>query len=120
MVVDMMKAKTDKNKTYEILGGYLMDNNHINIESLADEIMILSDNTKNLYFERFNTRRKIRNIAINELMFFIDTHLNYFGYPGYYATSKQVIDFSKEHGGDIEKVLDIVEKNIEITRKECE
>lgn len=116
----MIRTKTDKKKTYEILGGYLMENNHINIESLADEIMILSDNTRKLYEERFNTRRKTRNIAINEMMVFIDTHLEYSGYPGYYATSKQVINFSKEHGGDLEKVLDIVEENIERTRKECE
>lgn len=116
----MIRTKTDKQKTYEILGGYLMNNNRINIEYLAEQVMIISDNEYMLYKERFNTRRKIRNIAINELMFFIDTELKYFGYPGYYATSKQVIDFSKEHGGDIEKVLDIVEKNILETRKECE
>lgn len=114
----MIRTKTDKKKTYEILGGYLMENNHINIEYLAGEIMILSDNTRKLYDERFNTRRKVRNIAINEMMYFINTHLEYSGYPGYYATSKQVIDFDKEHGGDLEKVLDIVEENILETRKE--
>ena len=112
--------KTEKTKTYEILSGYLMNNNRINIEYLADQIMIISDNEYSLYKERFNTRRKIRNIAINELMFFINQELKYSGYAGYYATSKQVINFDKEHGGDIEKVLDIVEENIERTRKECE
>ena len=116
----MIRTKTDKKKTYEILSGYLMNNNHVNIEYLADQIILISDNESRLYHERFNTRRKTRNIAINELMFFIDTELKYSGYPGYYATNKHVTDFSKEHGGDLEKVLDIVEENIERTRKECE
>lgn len=115
-----MKRRTDKNKTYEILGGYLMNNDHVNIGYLADQVMLISDNESTLYHERFNKRRKTRNIAINEMIFFINQELKYSGYPGYFATSKQVIDFSKEHGGDLEKVLDIVEENIKRTRKECE
>ena len=61
--------RTNANYTNEILGGYLMNNNHINIESLADQVDVLASNTKTYYYERLNTRRKIRNIAIGELMF---------------------------------------------------
>ena len=112
--------RTNANYTNEILGGYLMSNNHINIEALAYQIDVLAVNTKLYYNERLNTRRKIRNIAINELMFWINTELKYCGYPGYYATNKQVMKFDKDHGGDLEKVLDIIESYILITRQEME
>lgn len=112
--------RTNEAYTNEILGGYLMNNNHINIESLADQIDVLAVNTKNYYLERLNTRRKTRNIAIAEMMFWINTELKYNGYAGYYATNKQVMKFDKEHGGDLEKVLDIIEKYIIITREEME
>lgn len=110
--------RTKENYTYEILGGYLMNNDHINIESLADQIDVLAVNTRHMYDEKLNTRRKIRNIAISELMFWINTELKYSGYPGYYATNAQVMKFDKDHGGDLEKVLDIIEKYIKITRDE--
>lgn len=113
--VDTMR--TDKNKTFEILSGYVMQNNHINIEWLADQIMLYTDNERRFYEERFNTRRKTRNIAINELMYFINSELKYSGYVGYYATNKQVMDFDREHAGDLEKVLDILEQNVIETRK---
>lgn len=112
--------KTNMNYTNEILAGYLMDNNRINIESLADQIDILASNTEMYYTERLNTRRKIRNIAINELMFFINTELKFSGHSGYYATNKQVMKFSQDHGGDLEKVLDILEGYIQTTREENE
>ena len=112
--------RTNANYTNEILGAYLMNNNTINVESLADQVDVLAINTRNYYEERLNTRRKIRNIAIDELMFWINTELKYSGYPGYYATNAQVMKFDREHGGSLEKVLDIVEKYILITREEME
>lgn len=112
--------KTNTNYTSEILAGYLMNDDRINVEYLADQIDILASNTEMYYFERLNTRRKIRNIAINELMFFINTELKFSGRCGYYATNKQVMKFDKEHGGDLEKVLDILEGYIRTTREENE
>ena len=100
--------RTNANYTNEILGGYLMNNNRINVESLADQVDVLA----------VNTRRKPRNIANDELMFWINTELKYNGYAGYYATNKQVMKFDKEHGGDLEKVLDIIEGYIITTREE--
>lgn len=112
--------RTNTNYTSEILGGYLMNNDHINIEYLATQVDVLAVNTRSYYEERMNTRRKIRNIAIGELMFWINTELKYSGYPGYYATNAQVMKFDREHGGDLEKVLDILESYIAITREEME
>lgn len=110
--------RTNANYTNEILCGYLMNNNRINVASLADQVDVLAVNTRHYYDERRNTRRKPRNIAIDELMFWINTELKYNGYAGYYATNKQVMKFDKEHGGDLEKVLDIIEGYIITTREE--
>ena len=112
--------RTNTNYTSEILGGYLMNNDHINVEYLANMVDVLAVNTRSYYEERMNTRRKIRNIAIGELMFWINTELKYNGYEGYYATNKQVMKFDREHGGDLEKVLDILESYIATTREEME
>lgn len=110
--------RTDINKTYEILGGYLMNDNKLNIEYFAHLVDITADNTEHVYKERFNTRRKIRNIAISELMYFIDRELYFAGYEEYYATNKQVMKWDKEHGGGLESVLDILVDRIQAERNE--
>lgn len=110
--------KTNQNYTYEILGGYLMNNNELNIEYFAHLVEITAENTKQLYFERFNTRRKIRNIAINELMYFINQELKFSGYENYYASNKQVMKWDQEHGHGLEKVLGLLENSIQETRDE--
>ena len=114
----MKRQHTDQEKTFEILGGYLMNNNELNIEYFADQVEIIASNTRFLYEDRFNTRRKLRNIAITELMFFIDQELYYSGYEGFYATNKQVMKWDSEHGYGLEKVLDILEQNILTDRSE--
>lgn len=111
--------KTNINYTYEILGGYLMSNNKLNIGYFADAVMLFSDNDDGLYKERFNTRRKTRNIAINELMGFINRELKFAGYTGYYADNKQVMKWDREHDGGLEAALDIIEANVMQTREEC-
>lgn len=95
-----------------------MSNNILNIEYLAHLISVTADNTEALYNERFNTRRKIRNIAISELMYFVDTELEYNGYSGYYATNAQVMAWDKQHEHGLEKVLDIVTADIIREREE--
>lgn len=110
--------KTNQNYTFEILGGYLMSDNTLNIEYLAHLVDITADNTKELYDDRFNTRRKIRNIAINELMYFINKELYFAGYEHYYATNKQVMKWDSEHGYGLEKVLDLLVESIQTTRDE--
>lgn len=110
--------RTNANYTNEILGGYLMDNNSVNVESLVENIWITVINTRSLYDDIFNSRRKIRNIAINQLMFWIDENLKYNGYNGYYATNKQVMKFNTEHNNSLDKVLDELVEYIENERKE--
>lgn len=112
--------RTNANYTNEILGGYLMDNNSVNVESLAENIWITAVNTRSLYDDIFNTRRKSRNIAINQLMYWIDENLKYNGYRGYYATNKQVMKWDKEHNNSLEKVLDALVEYIALERLERE
>lgn len=110
--------RTDISKTYEILGGYLMSNNELNIEYFAHLVSLTAENERVFYQERFNTRRKIRNIAIGEMMHFIDRELYFNGYENYYATNQQVMKWDREHGNGLEKVLDLVEEDIRTTREE--
>lgn len=109
--------RTNQNYTYEILAGYLKNDGHLNIESLAENINITAVNDRNQYEEIFNKRRKVRNIAINQLMYWINENLKYSGYAGYYATNEQVMKFDKEHYRDLEKVLDILVDYIKIERE---
>lgn len=110
--------RTDINKTYEILGGYLMSNNELNIEYFAHQVTLHAENNEQYYKERFNTRRKIRNIAISEMMFFINTELYFSGYENFYATNQQVMKWDKEHGYGLEKALDLVVEDIKATRED--
>ncbi len=109
--------KTNINYTYEVLGGYLMDNNKVNAGYLAEEIKDHGWTYENLYNECFNTRRKPRNVAINWMMDFINKQLVNNGYRGYYATNQQVMKFDKQHGG-LEDVLDILEAGIKQERED--
>lgn len=113
-----MKRITRQEKTFEILGGYLMSDNTLNIGYVAELVCITAKNTRHLYEDRFNTRRKIRNIAISELMYFIDRELYFAGYENYYSTSRQVMAWDAEHGFGLEKVLDIVVEDINRDRDE--
>ena len=113
--------RTNVNYTNEVLGDYLMENNSVNVESLADNIWITAINNRATYEEIvYNTRRKIRDIAISCLMNWIDENLKYSGYAGYYATNKQVMKFDKEHNNSLEKVLDLIVSWIEIEREDLE
>lgn len=110
--------KTNINYTNEVLGGYLMDNNEVNVEYLADEIKWHGNSKEHLYNECFNTRRKTRNVAIEWMMDFINTKLADWGYRGYYATNKQVMKFDRDHGNSLETMLDILEAYIITEREE--
>ena len=96
-----------------------MSNNRLNVGYFADAVTLFSDNNEMLYKERFNTRRKTRNIAINEMMAFINRELKFAGYTGYYADNKQVMKWDRKHDGGLEAALDIIEANVIQTREEC-
>ena len=115
----MNRKHTSTAATLEIIGGYCMSNGRLNVEYFAGQVSLICDNTDFMYKERFNTRRKSRNLAINEMLYFIDRELGFAGYTGYYATSKQCIDWDRAHGGDLEAALDIIEAEILRTREEC-
>ena len=109
--------KTLKENTYFILGGYLMNDNEVNVEYLAHLVSVTADNTESLYRERFNTRRKPFNLAICELKYFIDTELKYSGFEGYYCTNKQLMQFDADHNGSLTKVVEAVAEAITCTRQ---
>ena len=110
--------KTLKENTYFILGGYLMNNNEVNVEYLTHLVSVTADNTESLYKERFNTRRKPFNLAICELKYFIDAELKYNGFEGYYCTNKQLMQFDADHNGSLTAVLKAVESDIITARNE--
>lgn len=113
-----MKRITRQEKTFEVLNGYLKEDNTLNIGYVADLVSITAKNTRHLSEDRFNTRRKIRNIAISELMYFIDRELYFAGYENYYSTSRQVMQWDAKHGYGLESVLDLVVEDIIEDRKE--
>ena len=101
--------KTNKNFTNFIIDGYLMSNNEVNVEYLAEQIISEAEAVETLYNECFNTRRKTRNVAITFMMSYFNKMLKNAGYTNYYADNKQVIAYDRAHNGGLERVLDVVE-----------
>ena len=104
--------------TNEILNGYTDEAGKINLEYFAHCVEIVADNNQPTSAEKYNTRRKPRNVAITWLMYFINTELKFAGYERYEATNAQVMQWDREHGGQLEKVLDMVEEYIREDREE--
>ena len=94
--------------THEVLNNYADAAGKIDIAYFAHCVQIVADNNRPTSEEKNNTRRKPRNVAITWLMYFIDTELKFQDHPGYYATNKQVMQWDRSHGGQLEKVLDLV------------
>lgn len=110
---------TNQNFTNEILGGYLMNNDRLNIEYLFLQVDIHTSNTEKLYkFMHEKNRMKIRNVAICLLKAFVDSELRFAGYAGYECTNQQLIKFDKEHENSLTEVLDMIEAWIIEERKE--
>lgn len=110
--------RTNTNITNEVLNNYADAAGLIDIKYFAHCVQIVADNNRPTSDEKYNTRRKPRNVAIQWLMYFIDTEIKYQDHPGYCATNKQVMQWNRTHGGQLEKVLDIVEKYIVDERNE--
>ena len=103
---------TKKAYTYEILGGYLMDNNKLNVGYLVDLVKMTGDNTEKLYNMIKETRIKPRNVAITWTKYFVDMELKFNGYEKYTCTNSHLMDFDMEHGETLSEVIDIIEKYI--------
>lgn len=111
--------KTSATITNEIINNYADENGKIDIDYFAHCVQIVCDNDgPQICNEKYNTRRKPRAVAINWLMYFINTEFKYQNYTGYYATNKQVIQWDRTHGGQLERVLDLVEEYINQERNE--
>lgn len=109
---------TNTKYTHDILNGYTDNAGAIDINYIAHLVTITADNNRPTSDEKYNTRRKPRNIAISWFMYWLDTEL-YFNFGrGYYATNKQVLTWDQSHGGQLEKVLDIVTDYIITERNE--
>lgn len=109
---------TNTNYTHNILNGYADAAGKIDVSYFAHLVTITADNNQPTSAEKYNTRRKPRNVAISWLMYFINTEI-YFSYGrGWYATNKQVMQWDKTHAGQLEAVLDLVTNYIIAEREE--
>lgn len=110
---------TNTTYTHNILNSYTDNTGAIDIEYIAHCVQVVCDNDgPEICNEKYNTRRKPRNVAISWLMHWINTEL-YFNFGrGYYATNKQVMQWDATHAGQLEKVLDIVTDYIITERNE--
>lgn len=109
---------TKREFTFEILGGYLMNDNRVNVEYLAHCVEVVCENERRNYDEMLNRRRKARSVSIEWLRDFINGELGFAGYKGYTATNAQLIAFDRKHGGGLERVLDKVTAHINARRAE--
>ena len=110
--------KTNTVYTNNILNGYADAAGLIDIDYIAHCVEIVADNDRKTSELKLNTRRAARNVAIDWLMYWIKTELEYNHGREYYATNNQVIAWDRSHGGQLEKVLDLVEKYIVEERNE--
>lgn len=98
------------NKTFEILNGYLMPNNTLNIDYLTDQIYIVCNNTETIHNLLYNKRKKSLNIALAWTLYFINTELNFAGYQNNYANLYHIKAYEKSHP----EMITIIEKLTEI------
>lgn len=110
---------TNTNYTHDILNGYADAAGKIDIEYIAHVVQVVCDNDgPQICNEKYNTRRKPRAVAIEWLMYWINSEFKYNSRRGYYATNKQVMQWDKSHAGQLEAVLDKVEAYIIAERNE--
>ena len=111
------KMKQNINHTNEILNGYKMINDKLNVDYLADCIILIGENTERTYNQITNTRRKPLNVALEWVLHFINTELEYSGYRGYYATLYHLKAYEK-HNDELNEVIYKVAEYITESRKE--
>ena len=108
--------KTNQNFTHEILGGYLMSNDKLNVEYLAEQVYTVAINTRYIYDKIRNNRIKPISIAKCAICEFVNAALNYNGYHTV-CTYRQITNFKR----DIDKVIEILENRFKEERLElCE
>ena len=85
------------NKTFEILNGYLMNNNKLNVDYLTDQIYIVCNNTESMHNLLYNSRKKSLNIALEWAITFLNTELYFNGYINNYANLYHIKAYEKIH-----------------------
>ena len=100
-----MKYKIDY--TFKFLDSYTT-NGELDPEWISHLIIVTADNNESTSNLKYNTRMKPRNIAINWLMYWIHTEMQFTEYKGYSATNKHVMKWNDSHGGQLDAVLDKV------------
>ena len=110
---------TNQAMTFEVFNRYLEADNRVDVQTLADEIQIVSTNIQRLYNEMNNRRRRPRAVAIEWLMQWTNQELGFAGHRGFEATNKQVMSYDRQHGGSLEAVLDELEAYIRAQREEA-
>lgn len=108
--------RTNKIYTFNILHAYAGEN-EFDFEYFANLVIRFGDNFETIYWERFNKDRTTKDLAIFELISFLNFCLKNAEYPEYFATYAQVQEYDKKHGEAIAKALEIIEANIIDTRK---
>jgi len=104
--------------TFEVLTAQLDNNGTFDVDYISNEIETVCINTRELYAETINKRRAARSVAIEYLMYWVNCLLRFAGYRGYYATNKQVMNFDRQHGGALDRVLCEIVEYIKAYREE--
>lgn len=115
---------TKQEYTFEVLGGYLMSNDEINVEYLNEEMsnFVFNANTKKgeqLYWEIPNKRRSVEMMCNMVVKAFIDSKLEDW-HKGYECTNPQILKFCNEHGGLGWETFRPLAEEIRVTREEWE
>lgn len=103
---------TKQEFTFEVLGGYLMDNNRLNVEYLASEIDVCCCNWYDSWNYAVDKKHDPKKVAINWVCTWINWMLDYIGYKRYSCTWQQVKKFNAQHDNGVDKVVDILTENI--------
>lgn len=97
--------------TFEVLDGYLMDNNSVNVDSLAENIEVVCENdrSESAYNQMKNTRVPAAKVAVNWVCTWINAEIRWcYGHCGYVCTWEQVKKFNRLHNNSIDDVLAVL------------
>ena len=92
--------KTNQTHTHEILNGWLMSDNNLNVESVVDNIRVEMVNTRHLWDRIRNRRIKPESIAKSAICEWVNSQLTWHGYKTV-CTWRQIASY----GHDIDKVI---------------
>lgn len=109
---------TKQEYTFEILGGFLMNDNSVNAEYLADNIHVSVTSWGIEWYDAVKNCKKPLSLAKNMLCSWINSMLDWHGYKNYTCTYKQVKRFDDLHNNSINDTLDLIVDMIVADQKE--